>query len=215
MIRNLIMATNLQISFEPFVPNDQKSFDDFYRIYADSISPVEQKPRAMIAAMASLPEYRILLARSGGVVIGLSVIFEPADGSFCLLEYMAVDAGHRNAGAGAALFRHGIEVTGTPMLLEVDSEIDATPDLAIRHRRQGFYRRLGCRRIEGLSYRLPWPGLPAMDLLVHLPSGMSQISKPQLEGWLRVVYQKVYHRAPDDPRIAEMMAPVTDPVGLV
>jgi GNAT superfamily N-acetyltransferase len=210
----LTVAADPQISLEPLAASDQGSFDDLFRIYTESISPREQKPRPMIAAMASRPDYQILLARRNDVVIGFSVLFRPAEESFCLLEYMAVDAGQRNGGVGAALFQYTVRIAGTPVLLEVDDATSPAPDLAIRQRRQRFYRRLGCRRVEGLSYQLPWPGLPAMDLMVHLPPSMSEISKSRLEHWLQVIYQQVYRRSPEDPLIARMMAAVADPVEL-
>jgi hypothetical protein len=210
------MTTHLQTTFEPLAATDRRSFDDLYRIYNASISIREQKPRGMIAAMATRPDYDFLQARRQGAVIGFSILFRPEDESIRLLEYMAVEEGQRNGGVGAALFQHTVQLAGgAPMLLEVDARTDDAPDAAIRRRRQEFYRRLGCRRIEGLSYQLPWPGLPAMDLMVHLPPTMGRISKARLEGWLKVVYRDVYRRSPDDPKIAEMMESVADPVELV
>jgi hypothetical protein len=158
------------------------------------------------------PDYEVLLARRSGVVVGFSVTFRPVEKSFCLLEYMAVQEKHRSAKIGAALFQHGPR--DVPMLLEVDSDRAAAADLEIRQRRQRFYRRLGCLRVEGLAYLLPLPSAPEMDLFIYLPPSMQRISKSQLERWLRVIYRDVYDRSPDDPRIARMMEPVGDPVGL-
>jgi hypothetical protein len=53
-----------------------------------------------------------------------------------------------------------------------------------------------------------------MDLFVHLPSGAPAIRKPQLRHWLETIYQSVYNCQHDDPRIVEMLGPVSDPVQL-
>lgn len=217
------MSTTSQILFEPLAVADRRSFEDLYRIYRESIPVPEQKPRAQLAALAGRPDYRILLVRKDGAVIGFSVLFLASDERFCLLEYMAIDAAHRGGGAGAALFRQSVaagaaargEVT---VLLEVDAVRSAAPDRELCEKRQRFYRRLGCRRVEGLAYHLPLPAAappPEMDLMVHLPPGLQQIEKPRLKTWLEIIYQQVYSCPPDDPRIGRMMQSVADPVRLV
>lgn len=211
-----------QDTFELLGANDDRSIEYFYCIYAESISIREQKPRTHIAAMVHRPDYKVILAKRNGVVIGFSVLFLPTRESFGLLEYMAVQAPHRSGGVGAELFRHSVQAISSrgeaPMLVEVDSELDSAPDQTIRQRRQRFYRSLGCLRIEGLSYLLPLPAEappPEMDLMVHVPPSIRRIPKSQLEHWLKVVYQEVYGCSPGDARIVRMMERVSDPIGLV
>ena len=107
---------------------------------------------------------------------GFSILFVPAAGGFALLEYMAVAPDQRNHGLGAELFRQTVEQAVTPddrklpVLLEVDSDREASSDRALRTRRERFYRRLGCLRIAGLRYLMPLGGEgapPEMDLLVY------------------------------------------------
>lgn len=212
----------MQVTFEPLGANDDRSFEGFYRIYAESISIREQKPKDQIAAMVQRPDYRVILAKRDGRVIGFSALFLPRRESFGLLEYMAIQAPHRSGGVGAALFRRSIQAISSPgeapMLVEVDSELDSAPDQALRQRRQQFYRSLGCLRIEGLSYLLPLPSEappPEMDLMVYVPPSIGSIPKSRLERWLKVVYQEVYGCSPDDSRIIRMLEPVSDPIGLV
>lgn len=209
------------MKFEPLGVKDKRSFEDLYRIYRKSIPPREQKPKDQIAAMARRPDYRILLAKREGTVIGFSVLFLPSRERFSLLEYMAVEAAERSGGVGSALFLHSLQAIATvqgavPVLLEVDSTGSDSPDHEILRRRQQFYRRLGCLWVEDLSYILPLPmEPPKMDLLVYLPSSVRNISKGSLEGWLKVVYRDVYGCSPDDSRIVWMMEPVDDPVRLL
>lgn len=202
-----------QDTFEPLAAADSSSFEEFYRIYKESIAVREQKPRDQIAALIERPDYRLLLARRSGRIVGFSVVFLPRHEPFALLEYMAIQEAERSGGIGAELFRRSL--LDRPVLLEVDS--DQSGDWAINHRRILFYRRLGCRRVEGLSYILPLPlegPPPEMDLMIHVPPATDRLSKSELERWLKVIYRDVYGCSADDFRIDQMMESVADPVGI-
>jgi hypothetical protein len=207
----------------PLDATDDRSFEELYRIYVESIPIREQKPKAEIAAMVRRPDYRILLAKRDGRVIGFSVLFLPLREPFGLLEYMAVQAADRDGGVGAALFHRSLQEIASlqgeaPVLLEVDSELSSSPEREILQRRQRFYRRLGCRRVEGLSYLLPLPTEappPEMDLLVYVPRSIRSLPKSWLERWLKIVYQEAYGCSPEDARIVRMLEPVADPARLV
>lgn len=200
-----------------------ESFRQLYAIYAASIAAREQKGEAWLAAMIGSPAYRFLVSKADGVVRGFSILFVPADEGFALLEYMAVAPGERNHGLGAELFRRTVERAVSPdgrrlpVLLEIDSDREASSDRAIRTRREGFYRRLGCLRIAGLRYLMPLAGEgppPEMDLFVHAPEPGGGIARADLRRWLETVYRDVYRCPPDDPRIAQMLAALPDPARL-
>jgi len=201
----------------------EPAFREFYRIYAESIAPREQKSEAWICEMVRKPENKILLMKRNGHVKGFSILFLPRSESFGLLEYMAVAREERNRGLGAELFRRSMEHAHTPdgrplpMLLEVDSDREQSIDQKLRTRRQQFYRRLGCLRIAGLQYILPLPGEgppPEMDLMIYPAGNVSQLSKSDLERWLKTIYKDVYCCTPDDPRIAKMLQTVSQTVPL-
>src|SRR5947207_2999988 len=200
-----------------------ESFAQLYAIYAASIAAREQKDERWIAAMIGSPAYRFFVSKADGVVRGFSILFLPADEGFALLEYMAVATGERNHGLGAQLFRRTVERAVTPagralpVVLEIDSDREASNDHAIRTRREGFYRRLGCRRIAGLRYLMPLAGegpAPEMDLFVHTPEAAGGIARADLRRWLESIYRDVYRCRKDDPRIAQMLAGLPDPVPL-
>jgi len=199
-------------------------FEEFFRIYSESIQPREQKPRHLISRLVGSGDYRVLLQKQHSETIGFSIVFAPQTEAFRLLEYMAVDGRHRNSGLGQRLFQRVVQESVStrgeplPLLVEVDSDREASPDRAMRKRRLQFYRRLGCLCVEGLPYIPPIPGegpLPEMDLLVHLPASAPRISRAQLRQWLEIVYERVYYRRRDDPRIAQMMEFVADPLSLL
>jgi hypothetical protein len=199
------------------------AFRSLYEIYAASIADREQKPEAWICKMVGAPEYRVLVMKDGERVTGFSILFLPRAEPFALLEYMDVSAAERNRGIGGRLFTQSMERAvsedgrNLPVLLEVDSDREVCGDRHMRKRRQQFYRRLGCVRVAGLHYILPLSGegpAPEMDLLLYSAEHRGQLPKPELERWLRTIYRDVYHCSADDPRIAQMLRDVSDPVPL-
>jgi GNAT superfamily N-acetyltransferase len=213
-----------QYQFEELKSGSDPEFEEFYSIYADSISERERKSKAWILEMAGRAEYKILLLKHNGHVIGFSVLFLPQFENFCLLEYMAVANAYRNGGLGGELFRRSVRAVAearpkqpASLLLEVDSDREKCADQALRTRRLQFYRRLGCLTISGLHYIMPLAGEgppPEMDLLIFPSDGLRQVPKSALEAWLKTIYQTVYHCSPEDPRIQQMLVSVADPVKL-
>jgi GNAT superfamily N-acetyltransferase len=209
------------MKLEQLASSEGETFGQLYAIYAASIAAREQKREGWIAAMVGAPEYRVWVAKAGGLVRGFSILFLPADAGFALLEYMAVAPDQRNHGLGAELFRrtmaHAVTPDGRPLpvLLEVDSDREEASDRALRTRRERFYRRLGCLRIAGLRYIMPLAGEgspPEMDLLVYAPKPPLRLARSEVRLWLETIYQDVYHCPPDDPRLAQMVAALPDPV---
>ncbi len=198
-------------------------FEQLFAIYTASISPREQKPEAWLRAMVAAPEYRVWIAQVAGRVVGFSILLlRPAEG-FALLEYMAVITERRNSGLGSQLFQRTVEHAATPqgarlpVLLEIDSDREASSDQAIRTRREQFYRRLGCVKIAGLRYLMPLEGLglaPEMDLMIYPVAPPGPLPLGQVKGWLETIYRDVYHCSPDDPRILKMLGPLPDPVSV-
>ena len=201
---------------------DQR-FEALYAIYCEAIGLGEQKSRADLAAMVSKPDYRLLLAQDDSTVVGFSIVYVAAGESFCLLEYIAVDKSHRGGGVGSELFEETVGVVyrshgAIPVLLEVDSDREPSPDQEQRRRRQNFYLRLGCRRIADCAYILPLPGEnapPEMDLFVYVPEPAPTMRRAKLERWLKLIYRDVYGCSADDRRIAIMLDGVSDPIELV
>lgn len=188
------------------------AFDLLCSIYEDALPAAERKSRQALAAMMVRPDYRFIIVGNAGTIAGFAIVFISARIDVALLEYMAIDRRWRGAGLGKALYeRATAEVLScnsrSVLLIEVDSDRQDSPDRAMRSRRIAFYRRLGCRRIEGLNYILPLPGpaVPTMDLLVDGPVGDS-VPRETLRLWLSEIYTSVYGCTAEDPRIMQMLA---------
>jgi len=191
-------------------------------IYEASIPASERKPVSAIWEMAGRPDYRLIAATVGQQVVGFAAVFAPPDDSFALLEYLAVDESARGRGMGAGLFRTAVDALNRETrprspLVEIEADVGDECDHDARRRRQAFYRRLGCRRIADLDYQLPLrtAGVPpAMHLYIHRGASIVPLPRAQLARALRRIYADVYARSADDPRIAQMLARVSDPVSL-
>jgi hypothetical protein len=192
--------------------SDAAGLGDVIRIYRAAIPPSGQKPPEAIAAALRRKDYRILVTRGANrAIAGFAMVFVPPGEAFALLEYLAVDAPARGAGLGAGMVRAA--EPDRMLLVEVDSIEGEGDERTTRMRRQAFYRRLGCQRVEGLRYLLPLSGEPKpMDLFVR-PAGTAAppLDKRMLREWLSIVYRDGYAQAPDDPRIKVMLSPVSDP----
>jgi GNAT superfamily N-acetyltransferase len=207
------------VTLEQLKSSEGEPFRQLYAIYAASITPREQKPEDWLRTMVGAPEYGVWITKAAGRVLGFSILFLPPAARFALLEYMAVAPERRGKGLGGELFRRTVEHAVVPqggklpVLLEIDSDREASSDRAIRASRERFYRRLGCLKIAGLHYLMPLQGVgpaPEMDLMVY--GAESRLARSDLKRWLETIYRDVYHCSPDDPRIMQMLQPLPDPV---
>lgn len=197
------------------------AYDSLVRIYLDSQPESELKSPAQLARMIEQPEYYFLAALREGSVVAYSITICFVDSDAALLEYMAVERDLRGAGIGQQLFRETRNfgaIADRILLIEVDSEKWPSPDHADRVRRKNFYRRLGCREIEGLTYIMPPVASatpPLMDLLVLRDELPTELPKGRIRHWVECCYQQVYEKSADDPRIESMIRTLPDNVRLI
>lgn len=195
----------------------EAGFDALYDIYSHTIASSEQKPRHALEAMTQNKNYRLFIASSEERIVGFSILYLSDARDFALLEYMAVRESAQGHGIGSRLFRDSIDALQQsdgpcPVLLEIDSDREITPDRATRLRRIRFYKNLGCRRIHGLAYIMPGVGSgapPQMDLYVFQEKA-ENVTKSDLRRWLATIYREVYKRPEHDPRIHVMLNPLDE-----
>lgn len=183
-------------------------------IYEAVIPKAEQKTRAQILASLAHADVRFWAYERGGEVIGLSFLYAPQQEAVMLLEYLAVAPHAQGGGVGSALVTASFDASrhspGAVLLIEVDSEADTVDaaERAVRLKRKQFYRRLGCREVQGFDYILPlenYGPAPKMNLLVLGAEG-DWFETARLRRALAGIYRNVYACAPDDPRLGAMFA---------
>lgn len=198
----------------------EAEFDALARIYTTSILESERKSMAALRRMVERPEYLFLMALAGSSIVGFTISIRLADSGAALLEYMAVDPAHRGRGIGQALFQHTAaheHMADRFLLVEVDAAFPDSPDLQECVRRKAFYRRLGCKELAGLSYRMPTVSSaepPVMDMLVFHRDLPGFIEKARVRSWLGACYREVYGKPCDDPAIDQMLSGVGDKIAL-
>ena len=204
-----------EISIQLIRPDEAELMDAAFALYSTAIEKTEQRPEALFRALAERADYRFVAAVMDGRLVGVAVAWIPPESGFWLFEYAAVADDMRGRGVGANLFFATRYVAGQERaaLIEVDADLGA-PEQA---KRLNFYRRLGCRKVGGLEYQLPLEAFgqpPPMWLLVMAQQETMAVSVFALEDWLRRIYSEVYGMGLDDPRLAQMIDPLPDVVGL-
>ncbi len=198
------------------------AFRDLLRIYREAIPSSERKDDLVLSEMLARDDYEFRVAQLGSGVAGFTIVksFRSCDAS--LLEYMAVDRTQRGNGIGSLLFRHASSAESTItryVLIEVEDaeEVAGLSEDAQRRRRKAFYRANGCREVAEFSYLMPVVSTerpPAMRLMVYRRDFPNAIDKAELRRWLEAIYVEVYRQPVSDPRIAQMLASVQNPVSL-
>ncbi|UWZ86751.1 GNAT family N-acetyltransferase [Occallatibacter riparius] len=200
---------------------DDPQFNALLRIYSQALPPSECKSEDALRRMIAQPEYIFLAAVDDSTVVGFSICTTLLDSDAALLEYIAIDAARRGSGLGADLFRATAsqpQLHGRPLLIEVDAEVTHGADPELLTRRKAFYCRLGCRQIEGLTYRMPPVSSarpPLMDLFVYGDKLPGSITKPRLRAWLTSCYTQVYGMSESDPRINTMLNHMPETIRLI
>jgi ribosomal protein S18 acetylase RimI-like enzyme len=204
-----------EINIHLLAEADAEGFARAYAIYHDAIELTEQRTEAEFRKLFLRPDYRFLVARRDGIIVGMSVAYVPSDDHFWLFEYAAVAPEARGSGLGRQLFRASEALAGPTRtaLVEVDQDRGSEEQA----RRLVFYRRLGCRRLAGLDYLLPLEAFgqpPPMWLLALARPDIQTLDVVLIERWLRAIYEDIYGKRLDDPRLARMIDPLPDDVPL-
>ena len=199
----------------------EPEFDALLRIYTEAHPASQRKSSAVLRRMIESPEYFFLIMTAGASVVAFSISMCFRNSDAALLEYVAVAAGNRNRGLGRLLFRHTAEfdaITQRYLLIEVDSDNPASSDHEDMLRRKNFYRRLGCRKIEGLSYIMPSVSSempPPMVMFIYSQDLPASVARSRLRSWLQNCYSQVYQVPADDRRIDLMLEHLPHEVRLI
>ncbi len=205
-----------EIQILPLMAGDEAGFADAFAIYHAAIELTEQRTQANLRKLLLRPDYRFFVAKIDGKIIGMSVAYVPTEDYFWLFEYAAVAPEARGSNIGAAMFMASRAIAGPGRFGLV--EVDADRGTEEQARRLRFYKRLGCRRIDGLEYQLPLEDNgkpPEMWLLALAAEGFDALDVNIVERWLRTIYEDVYAQRLNDPRLAQMIDPLPDDVKLV
>ncbi|QNA84851.1 GNAT family N-acetyltransferase [Sphingomonas sp. So64.6b] len=195
------------------------AFDGFYEIFCDALPASERKTREQIAALATRPDYRILIGEIDDQVMSFAVLFLSDRQPMALLEYLGTSVAARGRGLGAEMFRAVLDRIGShSLVIEVDSDRQDSSDLEMRRRRKQFYVRLGARQVTGVEYRMPRIGAdspPELDLMIWPGEGRTQVMRGEVTAWIEDIYRGAYDRAVPDDELAKMIDAMPSHVDLI
>lgn len=189
-------------------------FKDAMEIYLESFPQNERQPLHKIKHRVECGFYSMIVAKRDTSVVGFSLACPFPELRFGLLDYIAVRKDRRNLGIGSKLFQKTgefflKEVPSAFILFEVENPAYGDfSDSAIRHRRLGFYRRLGARAINNFNYIMPpmvGNSPTEMVLMVFSRGSQVDIDSRYLKDIVTAVYRRVYERAEDDPFLRRML----------
>lgn len=117
-----------------------------YMLYRTAFPRAERKPFAMIRRMTKLGKTDTWCLIEQGEFVGLGITINGAD--TILLDYFAVVKNRRGSGIGTAALHALMEqYRDKGFFLEIESTLEAAPNLAQRQKRKRFYLAAGLEEL--------------------------------------------------------------------
>jgi hypothetical protein len=210
----------LELQLKQLRSSDEAEFVAVADLYQQAFPESERKPLAVLRTMLDDERYCFLHASQDRCFAGFAIVRILRNDTAALLEYMAIAPAQRGRGSGRQLFVRTANAIQSPpltLLIEAESDHVESPDRELRSDRKRFYRSLGAREFQGLSWIMPpvaSTAPPAMEMLALGAAGDS-IRKEHLRQWLASIYVEVYGQPAGDPRIETMLSSLPDEVTLV
>ena len=218
------------IKLEQLASSEGETFRQLYAIYAASIAAREQKRESWIAAMVDAPDYRVWVAKAGGLVQGLQHPLR-ADGR----GIRAPRIHGRRTGPAQPWHRRravpaddeaGRDARGTPAPRAAGGRLgpgslqaiarsgrvgSASTGASVASGSRGFAT--SCRS-PARARRPRWTSSSTWRSrsTARRSDPPSEVPRSEVKQWLETIYRDVYHCPPDDPRLAQMVAGLPDPV---
>lgn len=174
----------------------REKFDEAFEIYKISLPASERKSRTEVLSLLDRKDYRLTIAELESHVVGISIVYVSRFFPISLLDYMATSEACRNTGIGKSMFVHTLATSADRlMFVEVEAEHGSAGEREIQRRRQAWYARLGCRKVDDIAYHMPQLNdapPPPLNLMYHPNGTETDPTRSQLRSWISDVYSGVY-----------------------
>jgi GNAT superfamily N-acetyltransferase len=183
-------------------------FEQCMDILREAISPETQLPPERLRNLLAGGRYQFFSYRNGDEVVGTALVYFPVRLPFAWLDYFVIHSDLRGKGLGSDLFREIARLSSEQsprlewLLFEVDDGRDGDAERqATSERRIAFYRRLGARLLQNVSYKFPSAfGEPLpMRLMAYSLQQNATLSPDMLRRAVADVFTHVHGRNVDDP----------------
>lgn len=148
------------------------------RIYVDAFPPEERVPESTLADRINKTHCFVHVAYAHRDPLGFAIWADLLQAQAIIIEYLAVDAPHREHGVGALLLTSVIDLAKRQsrlgVILEVQPLDQRSAELDDRARRIAFYMRHGARVVsDAPDYAIPdFTGGPPLPMtLLWIPTG--------------------------------------------
>jgi GNAT superfamily N-acetyltransferase len=190
------------------------NIDDFngaYQKLSAEFPPEELKSFEHLKHLLFHKRYKLLLAKSKerNLTVGFALIYKLRCFPAIWLDYIVIDKKFQNAGYGSLFMRRLVHSFGTAgIFIEVEipeEKKGRTQDQQIR--RINFYERLGANSLQ-IPYKLPTnEGGFSMNLYFLPGSGVSQLTKEQIQETIAEVFDYIHSDVEDRGEIYQEFLP--------
>lgn len=182
-------------------------YADAIAILHEAIAPEAQLPEQRFRDLLVGGSYRLFAFAEGDEVLGMALVYFSEYLRFAWLDYFAIRSDLRGRGLGSEVFREivqmAIEQSPQPhwLLFEVDDDYEGDPQReADGKRRVQFYRRLGARVLENVSYKFPsaFAEPIRMRLMKYQLCSDASLSPDELSQIVKEVFLNIHGRGDED-----------------
>lgn len=189
--------------FKEITYNDNELLKQCFDIYLNYFPPQEIRSLEKTISMIQKDNnYHVIVALQDEKVIGFSFLYLFSSLKFGVLDYIAAIKEFQGKGIGTGIFNFSFHVLGSKipdgigLLMEIQKDnVQNSNENEIRKRRIKFYKKLGCKFLNGINYLLPSQigrNPEEMYLMIKPITNINSLSRNEVSKFVDAIYSKIY-----------------------
>ena len=173
-----------------------KKFKLIKDLYEEDFPEEERLDSKLLAKKIKSKKYNLFLIKRKKELMGYIIVYH--DDKFALFDYFAIVKKYRDLGYGTHVVK-SLTFEFDYMLFEVEK--DDNIEGSTKHRRQNFYKRLGCAKID-CGYKLPTQdGSVDMDLMIL--TNKTSRGREQTKNFVKNAVLFIHNDIPHTPEVID------------